>query len=329
MNINQSTIIHFLISSEEPWTRYRTYRDILKLDEASTEVQAARIAMLAHPQIQTLVEKASAWGDQQPLKRHNDANHPLYALLALADFGLIYTDEGIQPILEKIVAKQSPEGAFYSPLLIPQAFGGSGEVAWSWIACDTPLLIYILLAMGISIADDRVSRAVDHYLSLSNTGVYGCIAAPELGRFKGPGRRSDPCPMATLLALKVYSLLPSNQCQAQAECAAEMLLNFWQHRKEKKYFLFGMGSDFCKLKFPFIWFDIVHVMEVLSRFPFAASDPRFKEMLSLLQSQARTDGTYQAQSAYQAWKYWSFSDKKKPSPWLTFILYRIFNRVMH
>jgi len=81
----------------------------------------------------------------------------------LADFGLICTNEGIQPILEKILAKQSPEGAFCSPLLIPQAFGGNGEVAWSWIACDTPLLIYILLAMGISIMDDRVRRAEETF----------------------------------------------------------------------------------------------------------------------------------------------------------------------
>ncbi len=298
----------------------------MKLDEAHAEVQAARTAMLVHPQIQALVEKASGWGEQKPLKRHNDANHPLYAILALADFGLICMDEGIQPILEKILAHQSPEGAFYSPLLIPQVFGGSGEVAWSWIACDAPLLIYILLTMGISIMDNRVSRAVEHYLSLSNTGFFSCLAASELGRFKGPGRRSDPCPMATLLALKVYSLLPSNHCQVQAEHTAEMLLSFWQHRKEKKYFLFGMGSDFCKLKYPFIWFDILHVMDVLSRFPFAVSDPRFREMLFLLQNQARADGTYHAQSAYQAWKDWSFSDKKNPSPWLTFIIYRIINR---
>jgi hypothetical protein len=30
---------------------------------------------------------------------------------------------------------------------------------------------------------------------------------------------------------------------------------------------------------------------------------------------------------YQAWKGWSFADKKNPSPWLTFMILRIFKRV--
>ena len=47
-----------------------------------------------------------------------------------------------------------------------------------------------------------------------------------------------------------------------------MLLSHWKQRKEKKYYLFGMGSDFRKLKYPYVWYDILHVCEVLSRLPF-------------------------------------------------------------
>ncbi len=34
-------------------------------------------------------------------------------------------------------------------------------------------------------------------------------------------------------------------------------------RGQKKYFLFGIGTDFHKLKYPLIWYDILHVSDVL------------------------------------------------------------------
>jgi hypothetical protein len=30
---------------------------------------------------------------------------------------------------------------------------------------------------------------------------------------------------------------------------------------------------------------------------------------------------------YRDWKDWSFADKKHPSPWLTFLIYRVFKRI--
>jgi hypothetical protein len=50
-------------------------------------------------------------------------------------------------------------------------------------------------------------------------------------------------------------------------------------------------------------------------------------MLAILTSQADDSGCYTAQSMYQAWKGWSFANKKNSSPWLTFLVYRIQRRV--
>ena len=106
-----------------------------------------------------------------------------------------------------------------------------------------------------------------------------------------------------------------------------MLLRHWQDRGRQKYFLFGIGSDFCKLKYPFIWYDILHVVEVLSRFPFVHSDARFQSMAEAVFAQANDDGRYTAGSMYQAWKGWSFANKKAPSPWLTLLTLRIQTRI--
>jgi hypothetical protein len=88
-----------------------------------------------------------------------------------------------------------------------------------------------------------------------------------------------------------------------------------------------MGTDFKKLKYPFVWYDILHVVEVLSHFPYVYADPRFREMIKTITSQAGPQGRYTASSMYRAWKGWSFADKKNPSPWLTFLVLRIQKRV--
>jgi hypothetical protein len=66
---------------------------------------------------------------------------------------------------------------------------------------------------------------------------------------------------------------------------------------------------------------------VLSRFSFVHGDTRFDEMITAITEQANDEGLYTASSMYQAWKGWSFADKKYPSPWLTFLVYRIIHRV--
>jgi hypothetical protein len=106
-----------------------------------------------------------------------------------------------------------------------------------------------------------------------------------------------------------------------------MLLGHWQRQKEVKYYLFGVGSDFRKLKYPFVWYDILHVVEVLSRFPYIHTDPRFQGMLAAITDQADAQGRCTAGSMYQSWKGWSFADKKNPSPWLTVLVQRIQKRV--
>ena len=112
----------WLSESDEPWARYRTLVDLLDRPAGNAEVAVARAEMLAHPQIQALVDHAGGWANQKPLKRHNDASHPIYALSTLADFGLRYNDPGLEPILEAVLEHQSAAGALQTLLNIPPSF---------------------------------------------------------------------------------------------------------------------------------------------------------------------------------------------------------------
>ena len=318
--------IQWLLGSGEPWTRYRTLVDLLDRPEDDAEVQNARAEMVTHPQVQALVEEAATWPGYA-LKRHNDARHPLYKFSTLADFGVRASDPGMDVGIEAVLARQSAEGAFQTPINIPQVFGGTGEDVWTWVVCDAPTLAYALLALGLG-DDPRVQRAVDCLVGLVDNNGWRCKAAPELGsRFKGPGRKDDPCPIANVYALKVLSQVPELIDSPAAHAGAEVLLSHWEHQGERKMFLFGIGTDFRKLKYPFVWYDVLHVTDVLSRFPFACTDSRFREMVRAIIDQADDAGRYTATSMYRAWKGWSFADKKNPSPWLTLLALQVQRRM--
>ena len=316
--------ISWLLAADEPWTRYRTLVDLLDRPEDDAETGAARAAMLAHPRVQGLMQAASNWGEI-PFKRHRDASFHIYALSVLADFGVRADDPGMGPIIERVLAHQAPEGAFQTVVNIPKSFGGSGQDQWTWMSCDAPTLLYVLLAMGLG-DDDRVGRAAAHLAGLVYENGWRCVVAPELGKFRGPGRKTDPCPIVNVYALRALSLLPEHRHGPAVRAGVEMLLGHWQHRRGRKMYLFGIGTDFRKLKYPFVWYDILHVTEALSRFPQAQDDSRFRQMLDVVTAQADEAGRYTAGSMYRAWKGWSFADKKRPSPWLTFLVQRIQRR---
>jgi hypothetical protein len=324
----KTELTQWLLESDEPWTRYRTLVDLLDRPEDDPQVQAARAEMLAHPQVQELIGEAATWPGY-PLKRHNDASHPIYKFSTLADFGLRADDpgpvlsevKGIAAGIEAVLAHQSPEGAFQSLVNVPKAFGGTGEDLWTWMLCDAPTLLYALLAFGLG-KDERVQRAVDHLVSLVGENGWRCVTAPELGKFRGPGRKADPCPIVNVYALKVLAQMPELLDSPATRAGAEMLLWHWEHQTERKIYMFGIGTDFRKLKYPFVWYDILHVVDMLSRFPFVHADPRFQEMVKTIIVQADENGCYTASSMYRAWKGWSFADKKNPSPWLTFLVLR-------
>jgi len=320
-----SVVTQWLLDSAEPWTRCRTLRDLLRRPEDDAEVSAARAALLAHGQVQSLIALAATWPGRAIL-RHNDAGHPLYALSTLADFGLAAADPGMARVAEAVLAHQSPDGALQSVLNVAPAFGGTGADTWSWVLCDAPTLLYALLALGLG-QEPRVQAAVAHLVNIVDETGWRCRCGPELGRFRGPGRKADPCPIANVYALKALSLVPEYLDSPETRRGVEMLLGHWERRAEVKYYLFGAGSDFRKLKYPFVWYDILHVADVLSRYPFVHADPRFGELVAAITAQADADGRYTAGSMYQAWRGWSFADKKQPSPWLTFLALRIQARV--
>ncbi len=318
-------MVTWLCQSDEPWTRYRALTDLGCRATDEAHAARARHTLIADARVRALIARASNWPGYA-LKRHNDAAHPIYAVATLADFGLDRNVPGINAIAHSVLSHFDGDG-FETYLWLPRFLTKEDEDTerWGWMLCDSPTLLYALLAFGYE-SDSRVQQAVETLRDLGGDDGWQCGAATSLPRFAGPGRKADPCPMATIYALKALSLVPEAQASRAVALGIETILAHWEHQADYKLRMFGIGTDFRRIKYPYVWYDILHVTDVLSRYPAAVADDRFTAMLAALTEQADESGRYTASSMYRAWSDWSFADKKRPSPWLTFLVTRILAR---
>lgn len=309
----------------EPWVEYRTRVDLLDQPENMAEVLRARKEMIDHPKIQSLLEELKNWPGAV-LSSHKSARQPFHKLSFIADLGLKRDDPPIDEIIKKVYEHQSEEGPFQLPMNVPTHFGGSGIDEWAWSLCDAPTIIYSLVKFGLG-KDEQIQKAVKYLVGLFRENGWPCAVSKELGKFRGPGRKDDPCPYATLVILKMLAQLDEWKDSKEARVGAESLLNLWEKSRELHPYMFYMGTDFRKTKAPFIWYDIVHVLDVLSQFKWLKNDERINEMVEIVKSKGNGEGKYTPESEWKAWKGWDFGQKKQPSRWLTFLVLRTLKRV--
>lgn len=310
----------------EPFVKYRTKVDLVGQSDNEPEVIQARKEMIREPKIQSIVEELREWPGTV-LSSHKSASQPFHKLSFIADLGLTRNDPGINDIVQKIFEHKSEEGPFQLPTNIPKHFGGSGENEWGWSLCDAPTIIYSLAKLGYE-KEKSVQKAANYLASLGHENGWRCTVSKELGKFRGPGKKDDPCPYATLTMLKMLGQFEKVKNSKEANAGIECLLGLWKKSLELHPYMFYMGTDFRKIKAPFIWYDILHVLEVLTQFNWVLYDDRFKEMLNTVLLKADVEGKYKPESEWKAWQGWDFGQKKQPSLWLTFLVLRIQKRTM-
>ncbi len=316
--------IEWLLAGEA-WIQYRTRIDLLGQSEREPAVKTARKSMLADARIRQLLTDLSGWPGTV-IASHKSAGQPFHKLTFAADLGMRADDPQMDKIIAKVIKHQSTEGPFQLPVNIPSHYGGTGTDQWAWALCDAPLVVYALAKLGLK-SEARVRTAVEYLVKLERENGWPCVVSKELGKFRGPGRKDDPCPYATLVMLKALAEFDEWRESEACHTGAETLLNLWAESKDQHPYMFFMGTDFRKAKVPLVWYDIVHVLEVLSRFNWLRKDKRVRNMLAELRSKADADGRFTLESLWTAWKDWEFGQKKEPSRWLTLSAWRIINRL--
>ncbi len=309
----------------EPWIAYRARVDLLGQRENDPQVIEVRQAMLTNPAIRALLSGLAEWPGEV-ISSHKNAGLLLHKLVFAAEVGLTAADPEIAFVITGILEHQSSQGPFQVLMNIPVHFGGSGKDEWTWALCDAPLVVYALGRFGLA-QDPRVSGAVAHLVQLARDNGWPCAADPKLGVFRGPGRKDDPCPYANLVMLQAVSQFAEWRGSSAFRAGAETLLSLWEQSTSRHPYLFHMGNDFRKLKAPLVWYDLLHVLDVLSRFEWLRHDSRLLEMASMLRSKADSQGRFTPESIWTAWKDWEFGQKQRPSRWLTLLAWRALIRL--
>jgi hypothetical protein len=309
----------------EPWIEYRTRLDLLGQSEQDPQVMSARKAMLANAQVRNIVTELSGWPGTV-ISSHKSASQPFHKLTFIADLGLQTGDPGMDILIARILAHQSDEGPFQLTTNIPVHYGGTGQDQGAWALCDAPLIVYALVKFGLN-DEPAVKSAVAYLTGLVRDNGWPCAVSKELGKFRGPGRKDDPCPFANLAMLKALSEIEELRDSPACHIGADTLLTLWSESLTQHPYIFYMGTDFRRLKVPFVWYDLMHVLDVLSKFSWLKKDTRYLDMLGILKSKLDQQGSFTLESVWTAWKDWEFGQKRTPSRWLTLLAWRIIARL--
>jgi len=315
-------VIDFILSNGDPWLQYAARLNIL--NENKEKLADLRLRVLSDSKI---IGYLSDIADYHSIlvRNHKDPELPIHKLLFLLDIGLDTDVPEIQAAIDRIMENKDSKGVYKSLTNIPKHFGGSAEDTFGWCLCDAPLLLYAILKAGVDY-EKHIKQGVDYLVTLHADNGFPCAVSPEFGKFRGPGRKGDPCPYASLIMLKLLSATPEYRESEVVVNTAMSLLSLWENSLERHPYMFYMGTDFRKLKAPAIWYDIVSVTDILSHFGSIKSDNRFIEMISIIKSKQDSDGLFTPEAVFQKFKGWDFGQKKNPSPYLTYLCYRIFER---
>ncbi len=310
-----------LLKISDAWLKYAI---LLNLDHKPDDFIAIQNMALADDRIRRYLSDITSFHDNL-VTNHKNPDLPIHKLLFLLDLGFNTDVPEISEAIQQILKYKDENGVYMSKTNIPKHFGGTGEDVFSWCLCDAPLLLLALLKASVNY-NQLIKPGVDYLASLWQKNGFPCTVSPELGKFRGPGKKDDCCPYATLIMTDLLSYIPEYRNSQVAISSVNSLLSLWENSLNQHPYMFFMGTDFRKLKAPSIWYDIVSVTGVLSKYSFVQKDKRFIEMVEVIEGKKDKDGLFTPESVYQKLKDWDFGQKKSPSPYLTYLCYQIFER---
>ena len=311
-----------LYAHSEDWLKYAIQINLLhaKKEDHIELLQSA----LKDAKIQRALNDVASF-HQTLVTNHKNPMLPVQRLLFLLGLGFDTDIPEINSAIGEILMHKDGNGVHQSMTNVPKHFGGSGKNVFGWCLCDAPSLLHALLKANVDY-EEHIKPGVDYLVSLSRENGFPCAVSPELGRFRGPGRKDDCCPYATLIMADLLSDIPEYQNSAVVKNAVETILNLWEMSLMQHPYLFYMGTDFRKLKAPSGWYDIVSVAGVLSKFSFVRNDPRFLEIIDLIRRKQNDEGFFVPESVYLKFSDWDFGQKKHPSAYLTYLCLQIFKQ---
>lgn len=309
--------VPWLLSSN-PWTKNATMINLLNISPASLEAEEAKEKLLEHPLVIEQIKETEQWLTKAA-SRNSDPNISYFKLRMLSDYGLSINDTGIEQIIKKAVS-HNIGGMFAvrgrTPDMQQQrkdyvAHDPYADI-WHISPCNSPIITYSLIKLGYM--SEEVIHAVnalrDKWDSPQGWFCHFFFVESQYKRLQAG------CPMAGIMALDVFSLIPELKESEYAKNAFEPILFHKNYGKTLYYF--GRSKNFWTMKYPFVWYNALYLADVLTRFEFLKGNELVENLVKWIESSQDENGRFKATSVFLPYKKWDFGSKKEPSPWITY-----------
>lgn len=306
-----------------PWTKYKTLTDLFELPNTNIEIVKAKTDLLNSKPIIDLANETKEWLTIAST-RNSDPKISYFKLKILADFGIKRNELELSDTINKATSHMI-ENMFAVRGQIPER-PKKGEKfekpdltadIWHISPCNSPVITSSLIELGEK--TEQVEKSIDELKNRwTDEKGWFCNFFFVKSQFR---KLQIGCPIAGLMALDVFSKIPELKESEYSKNAFEPI----KFHKDfgKTLYYFGRSKKFWTLKYPFVWYNALYLADVLTRFDFLKKEPVIKELIDWIIASQTEDGKFKPTSIFMNYKGWDFSNKKEPSPWITFLCSRI------
>ena len=320
----------WLLQSKESFTVYKTLTNLFDFSENEDFTQQAKDDMLKDSQVESMLSNLASWKEIK-VTGHNDPRYIPNQLLMLYDWGLRKEDdprikEMLDTLLENI-DENTGQFLWYGEIYARKT--KEKKFMWESLLCDHHIITSLMILYGYY-HKKEVKRGIERITELIENTENGlgwkCLPGIKTN-FRGPGRKNEVCPMLIVDVLRSFYKLPQNILPQNLIETGKTLLSCWSERSTKKPYMFGHGRHFRTLRPPFFWYNVGSVIDAVSRYPVLVKTSAFKQLMSVALLSFNEIGKITPKSIKTYFKGYSFGQKKKESPWVTYYLSNICKRV--
>jgi hypothetical protein len=313
--------VPWVLASAEPGARWLLLTGVLGRPADDPQVRREHAAVLDDAGTRALLDRLPDWEAGGRFSGHDSPAFAPNLLNLLADLGVQGGDAPqVERLLDQLLAHQEPDGRFTSYTSVR----ASEPPTWGALPCDHHAVTEVLVRFGRG-TDVRVGRALERMAAdLAGTAqgrAWLCLPHTSTG-WRGPGRKGDFCPMATLQALRTFARVPAVQRPPGLAGTARVSLAAWRRRGEQQPYMFGHGRRFKTVKWWPTWYGALTVLDGLAGYPqlwrdAAPDDPDRRALAELLAClvayNVGPDGRVVPSSAFRDLGGFSFARKRSPS----------------